>query len=180
MSKKGNNQKASFSVKDENGEWVDWKESVLRLCRQEARYTAEMQQYLNERGFDSFEIVDNEGWEKGVNANKGHFYGLGVYIYASIWASMMESRMAQGEELEAIAKQTSHEADEEMCRRITGGGMSGASYGFACEVLAHVWKHGERFRRWHNLGTQIGNEGERANEEGGVLNPAFLTIDPKA
>ena len=34
----------------------------------------------------------------------------------------------------------------------------------------------DRLRRWHNKATQIGTEGDKANETGGVLNPALLTI----
>ena len=37
-------------------------------------------------------------------------------------------------------------------------------------------KYGDQLRRQHNLKTQLGNEGEKANESGGVLNPALLSI----
>jgi len=50
-------------------------------------------------------------------------------------------------------------------------------YGASVSVLAKCWEHGEQLRRWHNLKTQLGNEGEKANEKGGVLNPALLNID---
>ena len=50
-------------------------------------------------------------------------------------------------------------------------------YGAAVSTLVAVWEHGEALRRWHNLKTQIGNEGERANASGGVLNPALLTVE---
>jgi hypothetical protein len=43
-------------------------------------------------------------------------------------------------------------------------------------MLAKCWLHGEALRRWHNKDTQIGTEGDRANERGGVLNPAMLSI----
>lgn len=50
-------------------------------------------------------------------------------------------------------------------------------YGAAVAVLSKVWLYGERLRRWHNLATQRGNEGEKANQEdGAVLNPAIITI----
>lgn len=45
----------------------------------------------------------------------------------------------------------------------------------AVVVLTKCWSRGEELRRWHNLDTQIGNEGEKANASGGVLNPALLT-----
>ena len=43
-------------------------------------------------------------------------------------------------------------------------------------MLAQCGVHGEALRRWHNRDTQIGTEGDKANESGGVLNPALLTI----
>ena len=49
-------------------------------------------------------------------------------------------------------------------------------YGWAVAQIARVWAHGEALRRWHNLDTQIGNEGERANASGGTLNPALLNV----
>ena len=75
--------------------------------------------------------------------------------------------MSEGQKLEDIAKKASHEADTD--------GLTGFMYGCAVNVLAGVWKHGEALRKGHNLDTQISNEGEKANESGGVLNPAVLT-----
>jgi hypothetical protein len=112
-------------------------------------------------------IKDQETWEKG-KANNQDPYGSGIYRYAERWADMMEERMAQGAQLADIAKATSHEADDE--------GITGFMYGAAVSTLSHVWEHGEELRRWHNLDTQIKDEGERANESGGVLNPALLNI----
>jgi len=39
-----------------------------------------------------------------------------------------------------------------------------------------VWAHGEALRLWHNLKYQLRDEGEKANETGGVLNPALLNL----
>lgn len=95
-------------------------------------------------------------------------YGSAVFRYLENWANLMETQMQKGESLEDIAEQTSHQADTE--------GMTGFMYGIAVAVLAKCWVHGERLRCWHNLHTQIGTEGERANEEGKVLNPAMINI----
>ena len=46
----------------------------------------------------------------------------------------------------------------------------------AVSTLSKVWEHGEELRRWSNLDLQIGNEGEKANESGGTLNPALLNV----
>jgi hypothetical protein len=48
--------------------------------------------------------------------------------------------------------------------------------GCAVSILSHFWKHGEELRRWHKIDTQIGDVGDKANESGGVLNPALLNI----
>ena len=91
--------------------------------------------------------------------------------YAARWANLMEQELAKGAKLKDIAKTTSCAADVE--------GITGFMYGCAVSILAHAWEHGEELRQWHNLSTQLGNEGEKANESGGVLNPALLSIQPK-
>ena len=95
-------------------------------------------------------------------------YGAAAFRYAERWAELMETKMANGEKLSDIAEATSHEADDE--------GITGFMYGCAVVVLAKCWENGEELRRWHNIHTQIGNEGERANATGKVLNPALLNI----
>lgn len=106
-------------------------------------------------------------WAKGL-ANNQDPYGNAIYRYASEWATRMEQEIAKGRSVEEIADRTSHEADTE--------GITGFMYGAAVATIAHLWIHGEALRRWHNLKTQIRNEGERANETGVVLNPAIITI----
>jgi hypothetical protein len=112
-------------------------------------------------------IADQATWNAWVENNRDP-YGRGVITYAERWADAMEAAMASGESLEECADRTSHEADTE--------GITGFMYGAAVHTLATSWEHGDRLRRWHNLDTQIGTEGERANESGAVLNPAILVI----
>jgi hypothetical protein len=112
-------------------------------------------------------IMDHAVWNEWV-ANNQDPYGSGIIRYAQRWADLMESRMASDAALVSIAESTSHEADTE--------GITGFMYGAAVSVRASSWEHGEDLRRWHNLDTQMGDEGERANEDGGVLNPAVLNI----
>lgn len=106
-------------------------------------------------------------WEKGL-ANNQDPYGNACYRYASEWATRMEAKQAAGGLIKDIAEPTSREADDE--------GITGFMYGMAVQILSQIWIHGEALRLWHNLSTQIGNEGEKANETGGVLNPALLNI----
>ena len=113
-------------------------------------------------------LRDEEGWRKTVEANSDPYGKAGV-DFARSWAELMEERMAGDVTmLPSIAKQASHDADVE--------GITGFMYGCAVSILSQVWEHGEALRRWHNLDTQIGTEGERANASGGVLNPAILNI----
>lgn len=109
-----------------------------------------------------------ETWDTTVAAN-GDPYGKAVVDYARRWAELMEQKIEAGAKLEDIAKDTSHEANTE--------GITGFMYGCAVGILAKVWVHGEELRRWHNLDTQIGTEGEKANETGGTLNPALMTVN---
>jgi hypothetical protein len=109
-------------------------------------------------------------WEEGLDHNLDD-YGNAVYRYASEWATRMEAEMDKGNHLKDVADRTSHEADDE--------GITGFMFGCAVSLLAKLWIHSEELRRWHNLHMQIVNEGEKANESGGVLNPAILNIGPK-
>ena len=112
-------------------------------------------------------LKDETGWNKAVAANNDP-YGSCCIRYCEAWANLMEAYMADGATLEDIAKKASYEADHE--------GITGFMYGCAVGLLSHVWEHGEALRRWHNLDIQIGNEGERANNNGGVLNPAIICL----
>ena len=116
---------------------------------------------------DKMSLRDPEGWAKSVVANSDG-YGGGILHYAEQWACMMEGAMAKGETLTGCAKRLSHLADTD--------GITGFMYGCAVSLLSQCWEHGEELRRWHNLDTQIGTEGERANESGGTLNPALLSL----
>ncbi|HBB65496.1 MAG TPA: hypothetical protein DCZ84_02580 [Candidatus Vogelbacteria bacterium] len=112
-------------------------------------------------------LRDEEGWKKSVAVNTDG-YGGGVISFAGRWARLMEGRMTNGDTLEACADEASSLADNE--------GITGFMYGAAVSILSQVWIHGEQLRRWHNLKTQIGHEGEKANKSGGVLNPALLSL----
>jgi hypothetical protein len=119
-------------------------------------------------------LKDQALWDKGV-ANNQDPYGARVFSYAKDWAELLEARIPEGAtpaEVTRIivdnASKDSHTADTD--------GITGFMYGAAVSTLSATWQYGEELRRWHNLETQIGNEGERANEEGGTLNPALMSF----
>jgi len=122
-------------------------------------------------GARPMEISDTEAWQVYLDNNQDG-YGGGVISYAERWARLMQLEMDNGSNLEEIAEATSYEADID--------GITGFMYGAAVATLAWCWKYGEQLRCWHNLKTQYGNEGEIANETGGVLNPAVLILIPQA
>lgn len=116
----------------------------------------------------TFALKDEALWNKGL-ANNQDPYGAAGFRFAARWANFMEREMAIGKKLADVAKNTSHEANDD--------GITGFMYGCAVSVLSQCWQHGEELRRWHNLDTQIHTEGEKANENGGVLNPALLSLN---
>ena len=144
-------------------EYKAWQEEA---ARKERERKAKVEAILADAP-PTMSLADAEGWEKAKAANSDP-YGGAVMTYAERWARMMEVRMAKGERIADIADECSHLADEE--------GITGFMYGCAVSTLARVWKHGEALRLWHNLKTQLRDEGEKANESGGVLNPACLSL----
>ena len=46
-------------------------------------------------------------------------------------------------------------------------------------MVSKCHSRGEEFRKKWNLDNQIGDEGEKANEGKGVLNPALLCFGPR-
>lgn len=120
---------------------------------------------------------DTVKWDESVEANQDP-YGNAILRFASEWATRMEAVIPVGSTPDEVvslikehAKRCRKEADDE--------GITGFMYGFAVSMLADGWVYGEQLRRWHNIETQLGTEGERANEQGGTLNPAMLNIEPK-
>lgn len=115
-------------------------------------------------------LKDEEVWNQAVEKNTDS-YGCGIIRYANKWACLMEGHINNGTSLADCAERLSYLADNE--------GITGFMYGCAVGILSQVWVHGEELRRWHNIKTQIGDEGEKANESGGTLNPALLIIGNK-
>lgn len=112
-----------------------------------------------------FECTDPDGWAACVKLNSSDAYSYECCRYAAAWASLMES-----------AGPFTPESAEECASKADTGGITGFMYGAAVAMLAKFWAHGDKLRRWHNGETQIGDEGDRANETGGVLNPALLSV----
>lgn len=113
------------------------------------------------------ELSDPEKWQSFVDSNTDPYGGRCVR-YAEEWARLMQVRLESGESIVECADELSHMADDD--------GITGFMYGAAVSMLAACWKHGEDLRRWHNTKTQIHDEGDKANESGGVLKWGLLSI----
>ena len=114
------------------------------------------------------QFANKEHWDVVVTANTDSGYGEAVLRYVERWVALMETAIDAGAQLADVVKQLSHDADTE--------GITGFQYGCAVSILSQCWLHGEELRRWHNCDCQIKDEGDKANESGGTLNPALLCI----
>jgi hypothetical protein len=119
-----------------------------------------------------FKLKDAAGWQRGLDANRDP-YGAAVFSFAERWARAMQKAIDDSGRSPA---EVIRERAEDLCRWADTEGITGFMYGAAVSMLAQAWEHGEELRRWHNLDIQCGDEGERANESGGVLNPALLSV----
>ena len=157
-----------FYQKESNRRHEAYKKSPAgKKAAREAEKANKRAEAARKEGILSFKLKDEAGWKLSVEKNQDG-YGSGVIRFAARWANLMEAKMVKGAKLKDIADKCSHEADVE--------GITGFMYGAAVSILSQVWEHGEELRRWHNLSTQLGDEGEKANKSGGVLNPALLSV----
>ena len=113
-------------------------------------------------------------YEKGLAVNNDP-YGSRIYSYALDWANLLEKRIPEGATSPQVLRIIVDHADEDS-HTADYDGITGFMYGAAVSVLAHCWVWGEELRRWHNKMVQFDDEGDRANETGGVLNTALINI----
>lgn len=99
-------------------------------------------------------------------------YGYACFVWAEAWSELMEKEIDKGAKIADIASRTSHESGD-------GEGYTGFMYNMTIQILGECWAYGDELREWHNLDVQLGDEGEKANEEGGYLNSAILHIGSK-
>lgn len=120
-------------------------------------------------------ITNEKLWAKSLkNNDHGRIdeYGGSVLFFAQHWATLMECAIANGSKVTDCADECAQRACTDMGRY----SVTGFQYGAAVSALSECWERGEELRKWHNLKTQITDEGEKANEDGGVLNPALLMV----
>jgi hypothetical protein len=113
---------------------------------------------------------DEEQWQAIYKVNSQDCYSFACVEYAELWARSLEKALAEGKTIPEVKDELERKVDE------CFGGITGYMHGRVVQILAKCWKYGDELRKIHNLETQIVNEGEKANESGGVLNSALLCI----
>lgn len=114
-------------------------------------------------------LRDEKAWKKWVDANTDP-YGAACVRVARVAMEILDDAPDDFDPDDIIDK-----ADD-----TTGEGITGFMAGCVVQMISGCHARGDEFRRKWNLKLQLGNEGEKANESGGVLNPALLNIgNPK-
>jgi len=145
----------------------EYAEGQRQLAAREATRRSQLERAMHGAP-EKMTTTDADAWNSWVTANTDP-YGAACISFAERWGRLMEGAVSAGRKLTDCADELSHIADTE--------GITGFMYGCAVSMLSQCWIHGEELRQWHNLKTQVGDEGEKANASGGVLNPSLLIID---
>ncbi|MHC4620377.1 MAG: hypothetical protein ACYTEQ_21720 [Planctomycetota bacterium] len=112
-------------------------------------------------------ITKTEDWEKCVEINKDP-YGKACVDVARRVMELLDAEPGEFDPHKLICR-----ADDD----IDAGGLTGFMAGCVAQMVSACHSRGEDFRRKWNLDSQIHDEGEKANESGGILNPAVLTVE---
>ena len=79
--------------------------------------------------------------------------------------------------MEILDKDEDFDCHEIICQADTNDELTGFMAGCIAAMVAKCHSRGEEFRKKWNIDHQIKDEGEKANKNGGILNPALMTID---
>ena len=121
-------------------------------------------------------LKDEVLWNRCVEIDKNDEYSARCVSFAHDWAIGMQRHIPPGADAEQITRSIALNAANE-ASKADYDGITGFMYSAAVTMLSQCWLYGEDLRRWHNKEVQIGDEGDRANDEpGAVLNTALLTI----
>ena len=111
-------------------------------------------------------ITDETGWQSWVDNNSDPYGKACVGVARQVMA-ILDAEPDDFDPHDTICR-----AD----REINAGGITGFMAGAVAAMVSHCHSRGEEFRRKWNQDVQIGTEGDEANENGGILNPALLNI----
>jgi len=110
-------------------------------------------------------ITDQEAWKSWVDNNKDGYGGACIKVAEKAMAILDDGEPFDTDELISRANKESD-----------AGGVTGFMAGCVAQMISVCHSRGEEFRQAWNVANQIHSEGNKANESGGVLNPALLNI----
>ena len=111
-------------------------------------------------------IIKQAEWDNQVKINDDPYGGACVKVAQRVM-EILDEELGEFDCHKIICR-----ADDES----KAGGITGFMAGCVASMVSQCHSRGEEFRKQWNIDQQIGSEGEKANKEGAVLNPALLTI----
>lgn len=151
--------KQEWEVYSHSPEYIRKRAKVLKKeCRHKA--VAEKVKAFQKDGEFEVKTTSKSDWEKYKREYTGD-YGEAIIRYAILWIQYMEYLTKKYEfQLSKIGDKCSRLADLE--------GVNYFMKNDAANIISHVWKHGEEFRKCYNAKWNYSGEG--------TVNPAVLTI----
>ena len=116
-------------------------------------------------------ITNRSGWKKWEKSNTDPYGKCCVDVAREVMRLLDLPEYANNFDSHTIICK----ADD----NIDADGITGFMAGCVASMVSKCHSRGEEFRRKWNLDNQIQDEGEKANEGTGVLNPAILNIKEK-
>lgn len=120
-------------------------------------------------------ITDNDKWNKWVERNQDDPYSKCCVDVAREVMRILDDTI----ELTGNLQLDVHPLICQAAKNIDSGGITGFMAAMVAEMVSKCHSRGEEFRKAWNINNQVGDEGEKANESGGVLNPAILVVADK-
>jgi hypothetical protein len=111
-------------------------------------------------------ITKQKEWNECVEANKSS-YGKACVDVARRVMEILDEESGDFDTHKILRR-----ADKD----VKAGGITGFMAGCVAQMVSQCHSRGEEFRKKWNCDNQIKDEGEKANESGGILNPAILEI----
>lgn len=111
-------------------------------------------------------IVKTDEWNEAVEVNKDS-YGKACVDIARKVMEILDIEIGDFN-CHTLICRAEHKIGEK--------GITGFMAGCIARMVSRCHSRGEEFRRKWNIDNQICDEGKKANESGGILNPALLVI----
>lgn len=119
----------------------------------------------NTKGEFIMKLKDEKAWAEWVESNQDSYGKACVDVARRVMELLDEANNFDTHQIIC-------QADDD----IEAGGITGFMAGYVAKMVSQCHERGEEFRVAWNSDNQIGDEGDKANEGDGILNPALLTI----